>query len=212
MPNKRNRSLFKNAARKMQKHKLSITKPPSINHPYVFTRYATNIQINQQLLVDDLGGFSFQLSDCVDFSDFTNLFETYSITMIELQFMPKANAVPQQQTATLATPAVLYTLVDTNDSAIPSTLDEVIQYRTTKAHYAYKPFKMKFVPRASVQIFNGIVPGYAVAKKFTKIDTAYPSVPHYGLKTGITAVNGTSTTSQGWIITPKYTIVCTRYK
>lgn len=125
-------------------------------------------------------GWDFFLSQLPNYTEFTNLYNEYKVSRIKVKFMYSANS-QDVSTALLSTALpTIYTAVDPNDSTLPTSVSELLQYKSFRARRADKPFSVYFKPQFATAAYSGTFTSYAAQTGW--IDTSSPSVKHYGLK------------------------------
>ena len=136
-------------------------------------------------------GFNFALDQLPNPSDFTQLYDQYRIKAIKWQLIPK------QGTATVFPPTVLpgqvsimpkiYSVIDYDDSAPPTSLDQMLQYENCKYTRANKTHTRFFKPAVATEVFNtGITTAYGMRQN-AWLDCNSNQIEHYGLKVWVEA-------------------------
>lgn len=127
------------------------------------------------------GSMQFQLDDVPSATDFTNLFDNYRVTGVEVEFVYSVNSAVQAATAPVMTIAL-----DHDDATAPTGYGAIAQHDTAKTvtlvdggiHRVRIPF-----PRVAQSAYNGSVfTSYVQGKANQWIDNTSANVPHYGLK------------------------------
>lgn len=136
--------------------------------------------------------WSFSLDQVPNYTEFTNLFDSYKIDKIVMRFMPvhaQNISMTQNQsgaTATISHPRV-YTVLDYDDDSVPTSVGELTQYSGCKVRLAGKQFKLIFRPKVAMQVYrSAVTTAYANPDKQVKLDCAYADVPHFGVKLAMT--------------------------
>lgn len=160
------------------------TQPKTLVH--TFNRIAPLNDIPK--LPGDQGfGISFRLSDLLDYTEFTNLFDQYRVNWVEYMFICKQNG---------SSPAwpTIFIAEDHDDDAVP-----VINEILAKEHTQVLQFgsnrtmlKLRLRPNITRNVYNGVTNGYERAAPGTWVDCAVATVPHYGVKYFISNYNTTS--------------------
>lgn len=135
-----------------------------------------------------IGGVQvFKLADLPNYTDFTNLFEEYMITGIKLSFTIRRSVQTQSTGATnsFATHPHLYYNIDiTGNDMVATNVNNMLEQPNTKRVRLQddRSTGIYLQPRTSNTVYQtGITPAYAV-NRMQWVSTAYPSVPHYGVK------------------------------
>lgn len=129
-------------------------------------------------------GLDFRFSDIPNVTSMSTLFDSYRINKVVVSFTPVHNISPTNSLGTPADsiPTPLYTIVDYDDSAAPTTQTEVEQYETVKQTAAFRPHYRSLTPAVAQAVYRtGVTFAYMPAYK-KWLDLATNDVPHYGLK------------------------------
>jgi len=133
-------------------------------------------------------GISHQLTDVVEYLNFTNLFNEYQINKVELRvWMDNADTWVQGNGAVCNNVPSVYVAYDPNDRGIPATQDAVINRGDYQLHSLRNPFTFTYYPKCAAQAYvSAVTTGY-MAPASTKtqwLDTSAPSqnIEHYGCK------------------------------
>lgn len=146
------------------------------------------------------GSFEFQLDQFSGFADYAAVFDSYRLKKIRATFIPNVNthSLTGMVAGTLRV-APIVTVIDYDDSNIPSSIDELLQFSTSKVQQPFQPFALEFKPRPATALYaGGVTPGYAQASPNTWIDCANDDVSHYGMKWGSIATGASQTVFQEW--------------
>lgn len=171
-----------------------ITNSGVANTPVVVDTTGSCLQLgapvaNQWGTYDLPFSLQFMLSQLLNNGDITNLADKYRIKSAYVRiFFNSSNS----STGSLYSMPQLYHITDHDDSspATPAQIRERmgVKYTTFKNASSYIGIRCNPVPAAT--LFNSAVSsGYEVPKVSPWINTAYPSVPHYGIKGILTNVN-----------------------
>jgi hypothetical protein len=133
---------------------------------------------------DTVLAFYFALNNMPNYTDFTNLFDSYSILEAVVTFLPFATSTASTA-VTSSFPGYIGTWLETNDASLPANMSEGQQYESFQRNVATVPFARVVRPRSAVAAYSGTFTSYA--NKYGQwIDTASPAVQFYGLKSVIT--------------------------
>jgi len=129
-----------------------------------------------------LGVLAFKLSDMLNYSAFTSIFDQYLIKRITVKFESLAQVVAANDTVAAATITAprFYTAIDYYDSTVPAAPQNVIARTGVTTTRVTRSFSRSFQPLSLAMIYEGVGTGYNPSPRW--IDCADPSVPHYGLK------------------------------
>lgn len=174
---------------------MRVLKAP-VKQIYSFRQPAYRTTAVQTAGADALGAFNFVLTSVTNYTGFTDLFDVYRVDYMEFEFMPRSTAVDLHTTDIAPN---IYTVIDKDDSVTPGTLASLLEYATCERHSSADPaFVRRFKPGTLSGIFDGtsVVAGTSHVGQW--IDAAKISIPHYGLKWGITAGAAGQTALQTW--------------
>lgn len=136
-------------------------------------------------------GYLFSLNSVPNFTDFTNLFDSYAIERVDI--------------ALLAGTAVLqvYGAPDYDDVVAPTGVADMLERQNVLVRSlnvaATQQFRASIVPR--VQINSGVTTGVMLAPPAVRLDCADPSTGHFGYKLWIQPSTGTPALAPTLVIT-----------
>jgi len=121
-------------------------------------------------------GYSFALSDLPSATEFTALFDSYRIEQVDMIWHMN------QQVAANIWPTI-YIFSDLDDSAAPSTLDEVMQ-RDNCEVIQFAPNRLQFTRsvRPQFQLTASSASVGMVNPRLTWLDCATATIAHYGIR------------------------------
>lgn len=127
--------------------------------------------------------YLFKLSSVIDSTDFTNLYDRYKINGIRLKIMYQADSA---SVGGLGVLPIFNYCPDYDDAAVPSSLNAVETKQKARSIIltANKPVSIFVKPKVASALYQSLLTGYAVSKA-PFINSTYPDVQHYGLKTWI---------------------------
>lgn len=185
-------------ARRARRYK--ITRP--IGRSHVFVRAAFFSTITSAAAVPVFGGYQFALTDLPNSSEFTNLFDEYMIAKVSVMFMP--NKLTLNTNTAITTPYFL-TVIDKDDAATPSSVNDLVQYPNCRFTSGNKRLVLTFKPRHTFNLYNGgVTDGYATRQGF--IDCSNAGVPHYGVKFALE--QSATASAYQYAVWVRYTIIC----
>ncbi len=115
---------------------------------------------------------SFSLDSLPNFSDFTNLFDSYSIERVDIVLIPGVNSVQ------------VFAAPDYDDSVTPTGVADLLERQNCQVQVVgpntYQQFRKSIVPRMPIEGSTG--PGPQLAPVGTRVDTADPSMQYHGYK------------------------------
>jgi hypothetical protein len=146
-------------------------------------------------------GYYFSLDQIPSYTEFTALFDQYRIDKIELCFIPVANAVAP----TGSTQGQLTTVIDYDDATVLATEAGAFNYESAQVVPVWQIHKRVLKPRIAMAGYAGAFSSYVnIGNQW--IDSASPSVQHYGLKAIVGPASGALVMS--WDIIVKYYFSC----
>lgn len=127
--------------------------------------------------------YLFKLSSVVDSGDFTNLYDRYKINGVRLKIMYQADSA---SVGGLGVLPIFNYCADYDDATVPSALNTVQTKLRARSVVltANKPVSIYLKPKVATAMYQSLLTGYAVTKA-PFINSTYPDVQHYGLKTWI---------------------------
>lgn len=131
------------------------------------------------------GAWSFTLAGVNGYAELTALYDFYRIAKVTIMITPLANVMDQQMLATPLYQRPFYWFYDYNDSTAPASLAEVWERAGVKRiQFPGKPFDIVLYPKILRMIYqSAVATSYeGVSSNEVWLNTADPSVPHYGVK------------------------------
>jgi hypothetical protein len=163
------------------------------NKVFTFAKQRSIGTVTGSTTLDVFGSFQFDLNTTTDAANFQALFDQWRILQISVQFVPNTTG-PYQ--------GPVYTVIDYDDANVPTTIASLLEYDTLEITQPGTMITRTFTPKMAVAAYSGVFTSFAQGRAGTWIDVASPSVQHYGLKWGIAALAGGTTTQI-------YTVTCT---
>lgn len=127
---------------------------------------------------------TWRLSDVINKTDFTNLFNEYCITGVKMSFHLRRLQNSSTTNATSTMPTLYYYTDPDGNGISPTTVENVLE-RSNMQRRLLNPEKPVQIyipyPRVSQKLYQStLTEGFAVAKPNQWIPTENPDVPHYG--------------------------------
>jgi hypothetical protein len=132
--------------------------------------------------------WSFQLSDLPNYTEFTNLYDSYRIRAIEVHVCPD---IQQTVPGSLIGATQVWSAIDF-DSAASTAILGLQQYDTCCMHDGLHEFVRRFEPRCALAAYGGAFTSYAEAPAGQWLDCASAGVQHYGFLMGVPQQAGAS--------------------
>jgi hypothetical protein len=133
--------------------------------------------------------YSFNLTQLPQYSDFTGLFDQYSITGVKLDFIPFADNISWEVAsngATIASPGgPLLLATDFDDASAPATANEMLSRQNVRIIPVGRRTTMFLRPKLA-EVANSST---TVSRSPGWIDCDTPNSPHYGVKAWMSAPN-----------------------
>ena len=146
---------------------------------YKFTRVLDHgYDIITNGIVASLGAFDFRLDTLPSYTDFTNLFDMYRITKIEVHYNPEYTELTDAALVSNAVNVYFNTAIDLADVSAPTTVDDILQYQQLVSTPITKAHSRSWRPTI---LMGGSIPCSCW------VPTSNPSERHYALKYGIPA-------------------------
>lgn len=149
------------------------------------------------------GSFEFQLDQFSGYADYSATFDAYRLRKVRLDFIPHCNTHNLAVVAPTTTNSIrpICTVLDFDDSNVPSSIVELEQYQTFKEHDPLSTFSIVLKPRPQLALYaGGVTLGYSPSSPNTWIDAANDDVVHYGVKWGTRPNGASQTTFQTWSV------------
>lgn len=132
------------------------------------------------------GSIKFQLSDLPKYTDFTSLFDHYTIEQVDIEMDLIQNSANLNHGGVGGTmPSITY-VPDFDDNNVPADGSALSQYqrsRTFTFRGSGKPLKFSIKPRVATTVYRtAITSAYAAGAENTPLNLTYTDVPHYGVK------------------------------
>lgn len=174
------------------------------NKVYRFSQFATEFGIQQTALTPSFQSSYWQLNSLDQYAAFTTLFDQYRIVEIEAEYRPMytANSVALGQAVLVP---LIYTAVDYDDSTAWTTLAQAREYQNASIH-STETFTVKFKPHVAMAAYGGGVFTNFANAEGQWLDAASNAIPHYGIKTAVTAGSNAQTSLQQWNVSARLTV------
>lgn len=159
------------------------------NRVYSFRRTANLGQLTafQDGNITSIGiqaGYSFQLDQVPQFTEFTQLYDQYKLSMVKLELRPTVTdmvGVPNQGFTAASGFYPLRTVIDYDDAQAPPNEPFMFQYQNMRTTQPTRVHTRVVRPKFSTRAYaTALSDGFRPSTGF--IDCNQPSVPHYGLK------------------------------
>lgn len=123
---------------------------------------------------------TFELQDLTEFASYVALYEEYRITRITYSFKALNNtaSVPNGAVGFVSTLGMIHTIIDTNDSAAPVSIQQMMNDSTYRGSVSSRNHTRSFTPKW-LNVLGGSVPDQS---KTGWLNTSSTNVSHYGIK------------------------------
>jgi len=154
--------------------------------------------------VPTFGAISHTFNDLPNASSWTALFDRYRFLGVKITFQ-SVGVMTNTSPATYSVPEFA-TVVDFDDDTAATSMSQLQRCATFCGHRASSSIVRHYLPRATRPVYiSGVSTGYQEADPMSWMDLAYPSIPFYGVKWGMTEASPTA--QAGWyIVTAEYLI------
>lgn len=164
---------------------------------------------NTNVTTDMVFGFIFKLSDCVQSSTFTSLYDQYRIHKIELVIRRTVNDQPAVSASNnlVISPQQIWYVTDFDDNTVSGlNLTALQQYAGVKCKSSMEngDIRIKFRPHIATPAYAGGVFTSFANTQSPWIDSASAGVEHYGVKACIPCPLSTTVAQQSYTVTAKY--------
>ncbi|AUM61873.1 capsid [uncultured virus] len=156
---------------------------------YLFKRYVGTLG---SLVINNINptfaGYNFSLNDVPNYTEFTDLYDSYKINCIKVYFIPQMTSNVSLGTVNNAwASARFFSAIDYNDATAPTSIDDLRQYQSCKMTSIMRQHKrVIFKPKILDTSSYTLSPWMA---------TSSPSTNYYGLKVGVEPMSSTSSTT-----------------
>lgn len=145
--------------------------------------------------VPTFGALSFSFSQLPNASSWVALYDRYRFLGVKVTFQ-SVGVMTNTTPATYSVPEFA-TVVDFDDDTPATALSQLQRSATYCGHRTSSSIVRHFLPRATRPVYiSGVSTGYQEADPLSWMDLAYTSIPHYGLKWGMS--EGSPTAQAGW--------------
>lgn len=121
---------------------------------------------------------NFRLGQVPSASEFTTLYDQYKIKAVKCTLIPRHT----ETVLGTSTQANMWSVLDYDDSAIPPSLDTLLQYQNSKRTRMNQTHSRYLRPMIATEVFaTGIASAYA-PKRNVWLDCSNDQVEHYGIK------------------------------
>lgn len=151
---------------------------------YTFSRSLSVGTITPSATLDTFGAANFTLASLPDSTEFTTLFDQYRLLQVVVRFVPLT-------TGPYMSP--LFTVIDYDDSTTPTGIASLLEYMTLETTQSGSFCIRAFNPRFATAAYSGVFTSFAQSRGW--VDVASPSVQYYGIKWGVPANPGGTTTA-----------------
>lgn len=155
----------------------AIIQQPRFKPVTYFNRTVTALfDINADGINPSLVSNVFTLSQLPNFTDYTNLFQSYRLNKIKIAWEPEYTELTDAALVSNAINVQFNSVVDQTDPAAPATVDVVTQYQNCKSTGITKRHSRTFQP---AMLTTSSMPCHCY------LSTTNPGERHYGVKVGI---------------------------
>lgn len=165
--------------------------------------------IRQSGSTDVLGQIAFELSDLAQVATFATLFDQYRVEEVHIKLTPTSTSISLWNSAAPNHSAPhMYVVVDRDDASAPASITALREYDNVVVLNAADSADIIMEPSLTPSVFaGGVFNGYLVEDSGRYwVDLANTSVPFYGIKFGVSALQATTTSSFDWFVDIWYKI------
>lgn len=168
------------------KYKKAIIPRAKMNVHHFKRAFSGGITIPSTAATTQYFAYTFSLSQIVNASEFTSLFDQYRINRIVMRFRLAVDTANYVGVPTGIVPRMFW-FIDYDDATAPASLNEFRERPKCKQTTlsAYKPTIVKFTPAVLVTGYESGVSSMYMPKFKQWIDIADPTTQHFGVKFAI---------------------------
>lgn len=171
-------------------------KVSKVSKVHYYKRFCSLGIVAADSALDQFFPFSFELNNVPGFSELTQLYDFYKINAVKISFIPTQTMSNSLSTISNNQNTRFFSVIDYNDDATVSSLDDLRQYQTCKYTSAFKTHtRYIYKPKHSIA-------SYVQSSQWCS--TAVPTTEWYGLKVGIEAMGSTVSTSMNYRVEATY--------
>jgi len=161
--------------------KSSLNRIENQSHQFVRSAYYPSALTSTALFSGFGGASKTVLSQLPNYTEFSALFDQYKIKKVQYTYIPRYDSADISQYNNLTLPRLFY-VIDRDDAAAPSGINDLMQYANVRSVQFNKPITVTYVPSVSGLVYQtGVASGYAPKSK-QWLDLASTDVEHYGHK------------------------------
>jgi len=146
------------------------------------------------------GSMAFSLQDLDQVTQFAAICDQYRIDRVVAQIRTRNNTANfNSASAANGTPPSIYLVIDRDDSTAPTTYAQLRQYDNVQEASVYDNIEIDLEPSITPAVYaSGAFSGYGVQRTGVWLDVNNVSIPHYGVKFGITELTALDTLTYYW--------------
>lgn len=164
-----------------------VGKNPQPVHYFKRTRfYPASLVVTSG--VTSYQGVAFTLGDLPDVTDFTALYDQYKISKVVVKWLPRGNQSDlgiSGSTALTGNISRMFSVLDFDDDATPSSIDQLCQYQNMKITGTHQVHSRVFKPAVRIEAATGLGTTANIIKRDQWIDVTNTNIKHYGVKLAI---------------------------
>ncbi len=147
------------------------------------------------------------LNDLAQVASFQAIFDQYKFEEVEIRLVPLTPFPGLTQTSN-DIPGLSQFVLDFDDGSVLGSENAAMEYDTCQTAASFEEVHIKYRPAVAPAYFtSGAFSGYGVAPSDgVWLDSASPSILHYGVKGWIGNLNTGSTSQHGWSVRAQYTV------
>ena len=154
-------------------------------------------------LVDGAVSVVTSLDDLSNRAEYAALYDAFRINKVEYHYEPVGDVQPNADdlnaaTTVVAAPEFLESVIDLDDANLPTTTGEMLEYESYHYTRPSASHVIRYVPKVSYEVFDGVTASFSEADKPIFIDCAQQTTPHYGHKLFIESFGTTSNVQNQW--------------
>lgn len=129
------------------------------------------------------GSCQWQLNDLVNNTEFSALFDQYTIEQVDVEISNLHNSATATDAAQTM-PTIVF-VPDFDDAGLPASAQALEEYQRSR-QWTFRgdggPLKFSIKPRMSTVLYQAFTPAYAPGKEGQMLSMTNAGIPHYGFK------------------------------
>lgn len=165
---------------------------------YLYKRHCDFGELSVSNVSGAQGSYVFRLSQLPSVNEFTTLYDMYKINAIKIVFLPQQTQSVSIGSINNANAAArFFSVLDYNDSSVPTGPDELREYQSCKFTPILRPHRRYFKPRIQDR-------GSTYSPGRPWINCSSPDQEYFAIKYAIEPIDSSTTTSMTYTVEAKF--------